>query len=130
MKSAVATVIATVAMLAFPGISLGASLNVVPNGPEGVTVTCDQASVFRVHPLELVLGATKHGNGGGCLHQQIAPAPAVLLNLFGGQILLGDIACGAGDTYHHAVIIKDRHKDVFVVSGLTGGGRERCMIPQ
>jgi len=58
VKSTVATVVATVAMLAFPGISLGASLNVVPNGPEGVTVTVAAAGTTESPCAALAIKAT------------------------------------------------------------------------
>jgi hypothetical protein len=41
----VGALIATVALLGLPGVSAAASLDVVPNGPEGVAVTVDAAGV-------------------------------------------------------------------------------------
>ena len=61
MKSAVAAAVVAVAMLAFPGISLGASLNVVPNGPEGVTVTVAAAGTANPPCAALAIKATARG---------------------------------------------------------------------
>jgi hypothetical protein len=54
----VVVLLATVASLAFPGISRAAGLSVVPNGPEGVAVTVEAGGVAKPPCAALALKAT------------------------------------------------------------------------
>jgi hypothetical protein len=53
-----AVVMATVGLLAFPGVCAAATLDVVPNGPEGVAVTAEAAGVANPPCQALALKAT------------------------------------------------------------------------
>jgi hypothetical protein len=54
----IAILIASVASLAFPGLSRAASLSVVPNGPAGVAVTVDGGGVTNPPCTALAIKAT------------------------------------------------------------------------
>jgi Divergent InlB B-repeat domain len=59
LRRVLATVMVTaVGILAFPALSLGASLNVVPNGPEGVSVTVTAAGTTNPPCAAIAIKAT------------------------------------------------------------------------
>ena len=63
---------------------------------EGLGWTTNQALIVGIRPFEPVLRATKHGNGGRGLDQQLAPSSAIVFDLLRGAVLFSDVPRGTG----------------------------------
>ena len=96
---------------------------------ESLGRTRHQERIVGIHPLEPMLRAAQHCNGGGSLNQQLAPPPAVVFDALRGLVLFGDVARGTGHRFYSAACIEHRNKDVIVVASLPRRTGERRLIP-